>query len=459
MSLLQNQQQLVVTQANALAHSIQVMSLYETRIIRTVIAVITRNDKKFWQVRIYIPELCKIFDLHNSHSIYEKLENAINQLLGRVVTIERGRGSWKKFQWVSRAEYTSGSDSPNGIGYMDILVHDDMAEFLLELESHFFSYPLKNIAPIQSQYSIRMYELLLSDSHSGNIKSVHYELMDLKMRLGCENSYKNFKDLRINVIDKAKYDCQKYTNLHFEYRETRLGRKVTGLTFDIHLTSNPILKGSTALTGELDDDAVLERIGLQNDLLQAGFEDNPSKYIDDLGVDYVRNILIKSLEDFKKAKHTKNPIRNLGGYIHSKLKYALTIPPQERAAATEEDKRPKADDIRRIAETLSAAFDNARMDHMNTLWNDLPEVRREELKELMWVVLPRFNIDQLGKSGWSGPLFDSARREVLSREGLLTYPEQLQSVQAYVQHEGFLVEYDDSDRKRIVQEASNYIVE
>jgi hypothetical protein len=334
-----------------------------------------------------------------------------------------------------------------------------MAEFLLELESHFFSYPLKNIAPIQSQYSIRMYELLLSDSHSGNIKSVHYELMDLKMRLGCENSYKNFKDLRINVIDKAKYDCQKYTNLHFEYRETRLGRKVTGLTFDIHLTSNPILKGSTALTGELDDDAVLERIGLQNDLLQAGFEDNPSKYIDDLGVDYVRNILIKSLEDFKKAKHTKNPIRNLGGYIHSKLKYALTIPPQERAAATEEDKRPKADDIRRIAETLSAAFDNARMDHMNTLWNDLPEVRREELKELMWVVLPRFNIDQLGKSGWSGPLFDSARREVLSREGLLTYPEQLQSVQAYVQHEGFLVEYDDSDRKRIVQEASNYIVE
>lgn len=459
MSLLQNQQQLVVTQANALARSIQVMSLYETRIIRTVIAVIGRNDKKFWQVRIYIPELCKIFDLHNSHSIYEKLENAINQLLGRVVTIERGRGSWKKFQWVSRAEYTSGSDSPSGIGYMDILIHDDMAEFLLELESRFFSYPLKNIAPMQSQYSIRMYELLLSDSHSGNIKSVQYDLMDLKVRLGCENSYKNFKDLRINVIDKAKDDCQKYTNLHFEYRETRLGRKVIGLTFDIRLTNNSNLKSATALTGEPDDDAVLERIGLQNDLLQAGFEDDPNKYINDLGIDYVRHILAKSLEDVEKAKYTKNPIRNLGGYIHSKLKYSLTIPPQERSAATEESKRLKADDIRRIAETLCAAFDNARMEHMNTLWNNLPEARREELKELMWVVLPRFNIDQLEKRGWSGPLFDSARREVLSREGILAYPDQLQSVQAYVQHEGFLVEYDDSDFNRILQEATNYAVE
>ena len=94
------QKKLVVTQSNALAKSVQKMTLQEKRLLLLVIAHIRKNDNDFLLYHIPIIHIKEYLGA-NDTGFYDYIRETTRKLLSRVVEIENENGGWEQFQWVS----------------------------------------------------------------------------------------------------------------------------------------------------------------------------------------------------------------------------------------------------------------------------------------------------------------------------------------------------------------------
>jgi hypothetical protein len=106
----------------------------------------------------------------------------------------------------------------------------------LEIKEKFLKYRLENILNLRSGYSIRMYEILKDwlelNSRYGNKAEKIVSLAELREILEIPRSYKFF-DIKRQILEKAKTELEKHTDILFEYEEIKSGRKVTHLKFII----------------------------------------------------------------------------------------------------------------------------------------------------------------------------------------------------------------------------------
>src|SRR5690625_7593182 len=64
---------------------------------------------------------------------------------------------------------------------------------------------------------------------------------ELREKLNLQNKYENFYDFRRRVLQQAKEDIEKHTNMRFTWTEikARKGRKIERIMFDIQV-SDPV---------------------------------------------------------------------------------------------------------------------------------------------------------------------------------------------------------------------------
>jgi plasmid replication initiation protein len=138
---------LVVTQANALARSAQEMTLQEKRLLLLVISQIRQNDDQLIRYCIPITAIQDYLEL-NGKDIYTRIKAITKKLLSRVLEIEKPNGKgWQQFQWVSYCEYVQKEESKIEEACVEIQLHDHLRPMLLNLQKHFGSIPLLQIAP------------------------------------------------------------------------------------------------------------------------------------------------------------------------------------------------------------------------------------------------------------------------------------------------------------------------
>ncbi|ACO04971.1 putative replication initiation protein (plasmid) [Persephonella marina EX-H1] len=119
-----------------------------------------------------------------------------------------------------------------------------ISSFLFELRNKFIAYHLKNIMPMRSKYSIRLYELLKQYEKIGERT---FDIDEFREKIGTRvfvidkktkkkkllsDDYKDFLDLRRRVIEKAVEEVNKYTDIEItdvEYH--RKGRRIGFITF------------------------------------------------------------------------------------------------------------------------------------------------------------------------------------------------------------------------------------
>ena len=92
---------------------------------------------------------------------------------------------------------------------------------------------------LKSGYVIRLYELIIQQwreykHYNKNSKSYTFDLdvEELKTLFEIPNSYL-YKDIRVNVIDKAKQQFKEKTNITFDYEEYKIGRAVKRLKITV----------------------------------------------------------------------------------------------------------------------------------------------------------------------------------------------------------------------------------
>ena len=225
-----------VTMSNRLARSAQGLSLSEKRIVALALAnedskstsrLAEASTEHGWKTRIKAIDYVEAFNI-DSNTAYDQLKAASERLFERVVTYEdknsRGKLRITKFRWVSVASYTAGD------GHIEINFTPEIAPHLLGLRSHFTSYKLKHAASFESIYAWRLFEVFESWRSTGLYTSSIEDFWEtMEAPPSCR---KDFKSLRVRVIEPSVRAIQEHAGLKIEWKPIRSGaRRVTSLEF------------------------------------------------------------------------------------------------------------------------------------------------------------------------------------------------------------------------------------
>lgn len=198
----------------------------EIKLVSTLIAMIKVNDDDFHKYAIDIKELQKLVDSQHKDSKYYL--DIAKGLMSKPFIIGNS-----VFNWTTYAEH-----EPN-TSILKFEIHRNLKPYLLQLKNNFLTYDIKNILVLKSAYVIRLYELFIDQfneykRYNEKAKSYTFELDIQRLRELFEipESYL-YKDIRVNIIDKAKQQFKAKTDIQFDYKEQKIGRKVDRLIITI----------------------------------------------------------------------------------------------------------------------------------------------------------------------------------------------------------------------------------
>jgi len=191
----------------------------ESKLILSIIGLVREEDEDFKTYSIPLNNFTFLTDNEN----YSRLKSSCKSIMKKPLEILEN-DEWEIFNWFSYIKYSKKDKV--------ILCRFDKAlkPYLIDLGGHYKSYKLKNILPLQSEYSIRIYELLKQYEKIGNRKFTLEEIQEI---LQVPKSYKSYAHFKVNVLEQAKRELAEHTDIIFEYEVIKPSRKVEGVEFFI----------------------------------------------------------------------------------------------------------------------------------------------------------------------------------------------------------------------------------
>lgn len=215
---------LVVYKANSLIEASYKLTLQEQRILLICIAKLNpKNTNQTKNFQITAQEFLNIFPNIGKKHAEERLQEAIDKLAERWIHIYKDDEK-RRIRWIQEeAKYF------NGEGKVEIVFSDSIMPYLTQLKGQFTSITLKNISPLKSNYSIRIYELLIQFK---NIGSRTITVQKLRNMLEVEDKYQTFKSLNQWVIQPSIKELNEKSNLQISIQTIKNGRSIKSLQFN-----------------------------------------------------------------------------------------------------------------------------------------------------------------------------------------------------------------------------------
>jgi len=190
------------------------------KVLSILISMIKTSDTEFTQYAIQIKDFKELIH-SDSKNTYKYTHKLIKELMSNPIQIGD-----EQFNWVSYGKYSKG----DGIAIFEI--HRLLKPYLLEMQKNFLQYSITNILPLKSGYVIRLYELCKdhyneATRYKGSANSAVFDVKIDRLRELFEipPSYA-YKDIRVNMLDKAVEQFKAKTDIQIEYKVQKIGRKV-----------------------------------------------------------------------------------------------------------------------------------------------------------------------------------------------------------------------------------------
>ena len=221
----------LVTKDNDLIGASYSLGLAEQRLI--FLAIIEAREQNVFinagkSLRIYAKSYEKQFSVEK-HTSYEAMKRAVNGLYEAgfsYVKIDEASGKpiTYKSRWVEKIGYA------DDLGCVELTFASDVIPLITRLDGCYTEYELRQVSSLQSEYAIRLYELMAQWKSVGKTNKI--ALDDLRKKLGVKpEQYKAMNNFKAKVLDHAIKQINKYTDITAEYKQHKTGRKVTGFTF------------------------------------------------------------------------------------------------------------------------------------------------------------------------------------------------------------------------------------
>lgn len=215
---------LIAVMANTVAEARHMLTVPEQRLILWLVAQIDREDDALKEHTLSVLEFEQILG-SSSGSLYERMQAACNQLLGRVLEIRSGPDRRKRFTWMHDVEYLDRE------GRIKLRFHDNLKPVLLRLHERFCQIPIRTVFQLRSGYAIRWLEMLYSRRHQGSFYLSVEELRDW-LHIEPDELNKPF-NLWSRAIDYPRKDLDGKSPLTFREEARKIGRTVIGWTFTV----------------------------------------------------------------------------------------------------------------------------------------------------------------------------------------------------------------------------------
>lgn len=232
----------IIVKSNHLIEAKYKLSMREQKIILYLISKIEKNDDDLKLYRISVKDFNEMMGLKGSPK-YAEIREITTELLKKVLEVKNGKTIYS-FHWLSLVAYNEQE------GTIDMRFDPILKPYLLDLKRDFTKLNLKHILLLKSGNSIRIYELL---KQYLNIRERTIKITDLKLFLGLdENGYQMYSDFKRKVIMPSMKEINEKTDITFEFKEIKEGRKVAALRFFIY-SKNLETQEVVSLEEPLDD--------------------------------------------------------------------------------------------------------------------------------------------------------------------------------------------------------------
>lgn len=213
----------IVQQSNALIESSQTLTVVERRIIYHILSRLNPEKQKS-SYEITIEDFYGDFPQMNKKRVYQQVKEGIEKLWRREIVFVDEQEKVTKIRWFSSQQYQDKQ------GYLKISFSNEVMPLIFDLKKKYTTMLLENFKTLDSVYSLRLYELL---SQYQAIWQREITIENLRFFLDCVNSHKEFKFLKMRVIEPAVKEINAKTNfLITKVQYNKTGRKVTSVTFE-----------------------------------------------------------------------------------------------------------------------------------------------------------------------------------------------------------------------------------
>jgi len=230
--LIQVNGDLEVKKADVVVRARYKLNPLSLKFITTLIAGLKRGDSINEVYQFKVKDFKELTGLKRK-DLYWAVKESLKELLEKPLYIPKGKdendNSFLMLNWVASAEYKEGG------GIVEFEISNKLRPYLLEAQKKFLKYKLENILPLKSSYVIRMYETLkdwfeMYSRYRNKAEVPPQSLEEFRQILEIPRSYR-FNDIKRFILNKAKTELEKNTDIIFEYDEIKTGRKVTHLKF------------------------------------------------------------------------------------------------------------------------------------------------------------------------------------------------------------------------------------
>jgi len=218
----------LIFMANAITNSRYKLGVNETKIVLNFINLLNRDDSDFWTYTIP----AKSFNIE-----HKKLKKAAKTLMSKPAieipkeynpNLPPDEQEWLFAHWFADIEYKNNC--------IEASFSPKLKPYFLALKDSFVAYNLRYILPMQSQYSIRLYQMLKAEQWKKN--TITYTVEYLRDVLLLKDKYKKYNDFKKFIIMQAEKELKDYSDIYFKYEEIKDGKKIIELTFNIFVNKN-----------------------------------------------------------------------------------------------------------------------------------------------------------------------------------------------------------------------------
>ena len=225
----------MVVKDNSLIGANYSLGVAEQRLVFLAIIEAREQDtliKAGGLLRISAQSYAKQFNVEK-HTAYEAMKRAVDGLFEaefRFSYVDKKTG--KAFQ--ARSRFVDEIAYADDLGCVELVFAGRVVPLITRLEKRYTEYDLKQVSALQSEYAIRLYELIIQWRNVGKVPLI--QLQDLRNQLGVETEqYKKMNNFKAKVLDYAINQVNEYTDITVGYVQHKDGRKITGFTFEFKI--------------------------------------------------------------------------------------------------------------------------------------------------------------------------------------------------------------------------------
>lgn len=201
------------------------LSIQEQRIILTLASMIKSTDEEFKEYKFSTKEFKELLNL-KGQSTYSEIPKITKKLLGKTLEIENEHETIQ-CGWIATARHLKKE------GFIILRISPDLKPYMLQLNTLYTSYKLKNVLSMKSKYSIRIYEILKCHEFKQQ-GFIDISIEELRKLLKAENIYPKYANFKQKILEVVKNELEEQTDISFNYEEFKTGRTITDLRIFIN---------------------------------------------------------------------------------------------------------------------------------------------------------------------------------------------------------------------------------